>query len=299
MLNPDQTWGRLASGGSLAGLGLARVDGRWDMRSLGTPTQPWKKGDVMPSATLRRVALRDLDLSGATLEHFTFFDCLIENCVFDGATLFDFGMFGTRVVNCSLKETTYDGGMGGDRRHPNEWIRVDFSRGDLRKSFHSSELYEDCDFSNSRLDRVDFDGSRHRRSRFVGPFEELAFHASSTMWRSRQKNTMDGVDFAGATIRDSAFHDLDLSSCVLPRSSDHLVFDRRRVFAARVLDALQASARDNVDLRVTMEAHLRHAPRGDGGPGFQHVRDLGGHEQEINEAVALLLSLGARRGSGQ
>jgi hypothetical protein len=81
---------------------------------------------------------------------------------------------------------------------------------------------------------------------------------------------------------DAAEHrKVDLSRSLLPASPDHLRFDDRRYFAARVLETAQQTGHDNPSLTVMMERHLRDAPEGGGGPGFQHKRDLGDTAEEI------------------
>lgn len=291
----DQVWRRLAAGAGLDGLGLGAVDGRVDLRGIGPPAFPWTAKDPLP--LLRSAGLRGLDLTNARLPNFRLIDCRIEDCVLDGAELEDWRLWGTEVRECSFRQATLDAGMGGDRRGANTWERVDFSGGDLRGSSHTHEEYRDCDFFGARLKRVDFNGSRHVRSRFSGLLFDVEFRRDASgvddgllsRWRPRPPNQMDGVDLGAATLRYGTFRGLDPSACVLPSSPDHLRFLDRGLFAARVL----ANADVNPSLRAAMEVHVRDAPAGGGGPGFQHVRDLGDTPDEIAAAVALLRSLGA------
>lgn len=289
---PDEIWRRLASGQGLDGLGLSRVDGRWNLRSIGSPLSPWSSSEPLP--LLKKVHLRDLDLSGAEMTHFRFFDCIFRNCIFDGASLQDMRMWGTRVQDCSFRRARIAGGMGGDQRSPNEWERVDFAYSDLRRSSHFMESYVDSNFSGAQLAKVDFEGSRHVRSVFQGELTEVEFRAlPKGVKRGRVRNTMDRVDFGSAIVRFSTFHDLDLSSATLPNSPIHLRFEDRRLFATRVLAAADAARLANVWLRTMMEIHVRDAPVGGGGPGFQHREDLGDTAQEVADAVRLMLSCGA------
>jgi hypothetical protein len=293
MLEPDELWRRVAAGNSLDGLGLTRIDSRWNLRSIGSPGRPWSHKDPLP--TIQKVILRDLDLSDAELHHFRFFDCKFENCVFDGARLVDLRMWGTSVRRSSFRKARIAGGMGGDTRSPNEWHGVDFDGADLRASSHTSESYIDCNFSSAKLTRVDFDGSRHTRSRFSGLMEEVEFRAlPKGVKRSNVVNVMEGVDLSSATVRDSTFHKLDLSDCRLPTSPDHLSFEDRGYFAHRVLNAIHASGRPHTFLRVVMERTAEDSLPGGGGPGFQHRLDVGETTEEIDEAVALMRTCGAR-----
>ena len=293
-MDADVVWRALAGGADPAALGLGRTGGRWDLRSLPAPSLPWSRRDPLPH--VRRVTFRGLDLSGTDLPSFRFTDCRFVDCVFDGAALADWRLWSTSVQDCSFRGASLAGaGMGGDRRHPTTWQGVDLSGADLRDTAHHAETYLDCTFRDARLTRVDFAGSRHVRSRFAGRLDEVEFRAAPRgRDRSRTPNTMDGVDLRAATVRFGTFSGLDLSRCLLPTAPDHLRFDDRRVFAARVLDRADGIDRANVSLRITMVGHLRDAPAGGGGPGFQHRLDLGETPAEVDSAVALLRSCGAR-----
>ena len=294
MVDGDAVWRALARGADPAALGVDRVEGRWDLRGVGAPVTSWSRKGANP--TLRGVRLCGLSLAGSDLPHFRLVDCRLEDCVLDGAALFDWRMWGTDVRDCSFVAASLrDAGMGGDRRSPNSWTNVDFRRADLRGTAHFAESYTDCGFQDAQLDRVDFDGSRHVGSAFAGDVREVEFRSRPRgARRARSVNRMAGVDFGNADVQSAAFHDLDLSACLLPRSPHHLVFADRRLFALRVLAALDVSATELVDLRVQMQGHVAEAPPGPGGPGFEHRADLGGTESEIDEAVDLMRSLGAR-----
>ena len=298
VLDSDVVWRRLAAGASLDGLGLSRVEGRWNLRSIGGPRPPWSGKDDLPE--FRGATFAGLDLSGAELQHFRFFDCSFDDCVLDGADLVDWRQWSTSVRQCSFRTARIMGSMGGARRPPSSWQEVDFSRADLRDTAHHTESYTDCDFSHARLKGVSFDGSRHVRSTFAGPLEDVEFWSHPQGSRSsllghlryREANRMDGVDLSAATVRFCTFNRLDLSACVFPSSPDHLRFDDRGAFAARVLDAIQGA--EHVVLRVLMEHELQDAPPRVGGPGFRHRLDLGDSPEEIESAVALMRGCGAR-----
>ena len=184
--------------------------------------------------------------------------------------------------------------MGGDEKHPNRWLSVDFSGANLRNTAHYMESYVDCSFGNAKLRRVDFEGSRHTRSQFAGLLDDCEFRAlPKGVKRGKAKNTMEGVDFGGATVRFTGFHKLDLTSCALPLSSDHLKFDDCGLFAVRVLEAISRSGKPHVILRALMERTRDYALPGGGGPGFRHRLDLGETPEEVNDAEALMRACGA------
>lgn len=292
MVDADMLWRRLAAGEEIRQLGLDRIGERWDLRSLTTPSLPWSRRDPMP--TLRKVTFRALDFSGTRLSHFRFFNCHFIDCRFEGAHLDDWRFWESVIEDCSFEGAKIQGGMGGDRRHPNTWRRVDFSDADMRESYHHLESYYNCTFRDTRLKRVSFDGSRHHNSRFLGQMEEVEFRAASRSEKgTRDPNLMEGVDLRAATVRYCTFHKIDLSSSLLPATPEHLRFHDRGFFAARVLQVMESTHNENVWLRTMMQAHLRDAVDGGGGPGFQHRADLGETEEEIEAAVALLRSLGA------
>jgi uncharacterized protein YjbI with pentapeptide repeats len=157
------------------------------------------------------------------------------------------------------------------------------------------ESYVDCDFSGAKLRRVDFEGSRHTRSRFAGTLDDCEFRAlPKGVKRGKLTNAMDGVDFGDATVRFTSFHHLDLSRCVLPASPDHVKFEDCGLFAARVLEAIPRSGKPHLVLRALMERTRDYALPGGGGPGFRHRLDVGETPEEISDAEALMRVCGAR-----
>lgn len=292
MIDSDSVWRRLATGDALDGLGLTKVDGRWNLGSIGPPPHPWGRKDDLP--TFRRVSLRGLDFSGTRLENFRFFDSVVDDCVFDGAKLLDWRMWSTSISRSSFRNSVIEGGMGGNDKLPNKWVSVDFSGANLRNTAHYMESYVDCDFGDAKLRRVDFEGSRHTRSRFAGLLDDCEFRAlPKGVKRGRGQNTMEGVDFGLATVRFTGFHKLDLSSCVLPISSDHLKFDDCGLFAVRVLEAIPRSGKPHLVLSALMERTRDYALPGGGGPGFRYRLDLGDTSEEIDDAEALMRACGA------
>lgn len=294
MYDWSQIWRLLSAGRDLAGLGLGKVSGRWDLRGIKEPATPWSRRE--PNPTFRRATLRGLDFSEGSLNHFRFFDCSFVDCIFDNADLSDSRLWGSSIIECSFRGAQLGMvGMGGDRRHPNSWTDVDFSRADLRNSAHYAERYTNCEFSDSLLNRVNFEGSVHEGSVFSGRMEEVEFRATPRDGRrSSAKNEMSGVVLTRATVRFSSFNMLNLGAANLPRGLDYLQFEERGRFARMALEAARKSQSTNVSLRVMMEVHVRDAPPGGGGPGFQHKLDLGETDAEVREAVALLMNCGAR-----
>lgn len=292
MTDWHSVWRRLAMGESLDGLGLKKRDGRWDLRGIGQPPIPWARGSKLP--TFRRVMLRGCDFSGTWMWNLRLFHTTIDDCVFDGAHLVDWRALGTSVTRCSFREADLQGGFGGDGKNPNQWRSVDFTSAIFRDTAHYMESYEDCDFGDAKLRRVDFEGSRHIRSRFAGLIDDCEFRAlPKGVRRAKVKNTMEGVDLGRATVRFTDFHMLDLSACVLPESPEHLKFADAGVFAQRVLREISRSDKPHLILRVLMERTRDNAPPGGGGPGFRHRLDLGDTPEEIEHAEALMRACGA------
>lgn len=295
VMDSDQVWRRLAEGLALDGLALSRIDGRWNLRSLGSPQRRWSRKDPLP--TINRVLMKSLDFSGSTLPHFRFIDCRFVDCIFDEADLSDWRLWDSVLVESSFRDAKLKGAnMGGDQRGPNRWSSIDFSRSDLRGTAHGSESYDGCDFSRARLDQVNFEGSRHTGSRFAGRIGEVEFRAAPKgAKRVQERNCMRGVDLGDATVRFCSFNQIDLSECIFPSAPEHLRFDDRGQFARRVLGAARDANNDNPWLRVMMETHVRDVGEGTDGPGFQHESDLGESADEIAEAVRLMRLCGARQ----
>jgi hypothetical protein len=170
---------RLVFGGSLDDLGLGRVDGRVDLRGYQAPPPRRLRefqlrglvfAELAGLVEVVGVTWRSLDLSGANLEHLRVKDARVEDCRLDQA-----GCLGLRIWRSAIADSTF---IKADLRHTglgawsegrgNVYSRVDFSGADFRGRATSAAVYQDCDFSRARLDKVDFESSSLIRCRFAG-----------------------------------------------------------------------------------------------------------------------------------
>lgn len=217
----------------------------------------------------------------------------VADCRFDTANCKGWSLWGCRVEDTSFEDAVLaDAAMAGwhhrrPKKYANEWRRVDFRRADLRGTSHSHELYEDCDFTDARLDDVDFDGSRHVRSRFAGILRDVIFSRRPLGRRHGEPNPMKDVDLTDATLMDVEFRGLDLLSTRLPQSPDHVTYRPRSAVAVQVLRMIEERRLDLADLRVIARLDIERGPRGDA-IGIVHVSELGADETERASAVALL-----------
>src|SRR2546425_5820257 len=102
----SEVWARLSQGQSLDGLDLTMNNGRVDVRGLTvaqpTPGKTFRTPQADVTELVGRTAIRNatwksLDFSGSNLNRIRFFDCTIENCVFDKCKCKDWRMWGTTI----------------------------------------------------------------------------------------------------------------------------------------------------------------------------------------------------------
>ena len=297
---------RLAAGRPLIGLGLRTVEGRWDLRGLRFPEADRRPGPevagfetgLVNPVRMRNVELDSLDFSGAVWRGLSLTTARVTNCVFDDADFSGLNVQGVQFIDCSFRGADVrDASLCGNPRYfvgwrrLTSWTRVDFTGSDLRGTAHLAERYVDCDFSNARLDRVDFDAARHTRSRFSGRLEEVEFSRTSRwlMWRG-SVNTMFGVDFSRADLVDCGFWALDLAHAVLPVTAQHAVFAPKVAVAKRVLQLLRNEDDPGalIDLRVRMERCVDEGPATLSARGVAHEEGLGRDLAERARAMGLI-----------
>jgi uncharacterized protein YjbI with pentapeptide repeats len=227
-----EIWHRLAHGKSLAHLGIPTRDGRVDLRGLLAPqvkVTPLRPGvDALKNITVvRSQSWRDLDFSTARLDSLRFFDCKIENCLFEGCQCRDWRMWGTTVADSSFDSADLrKAALGGvDNGKRNIFRRVDFSRADFRQTAHGSAEMIDCIFNNAKLVKVDFQGTVFVRCRFVGELNDVLFYQHGFRGEAFPPNEMESVDFSNATLRNVEFRGLDMASVKWPNDGEHIVID--------------------------------------------------------------------------
>jgi uncharacterized protein YjbI with pentapeptide repeats len=218
----EEVLARLVAGRPLDGLGLGDVAGRTDLRGLPAPTPKrlarFEAAGWFVESLGNLVRLRGLDLSGASLDSFRFHQCVIEECVLDKARCNDWRMWESRIRNTSFRGTSFrnaalgpwSGGKG------NEFTGVDFTQADFRGAPRMTALYEDCDFSSAKLDKMEFQRCGLVRCRFSGPLNEVIFDARVFPGDEQQPNYCIDVDMSGVVIHLTEFLGFNLAAVKLP-----------------------------------------------------------------------------------
>jgi uncharacterized protein YjbI with pentapeptide repeats len=259
---------RLVAGRRVDKLGLEQHDGRLDLRFLPAPfprrlrrfeTQGWFVEKLGGLVEFKRARLQNLDLSGAQLVSFRFHDSEIVDCRFEGANCQDWRLWGSQVSDCSFAKANLRDAAVGTRHEGrrNVWRRVDFSDADFRVGVSREAVYEDCDFAEAKLDKVQFEQCTLVRCRFAGELREVFFDGRDLSDRPAPPE-MEGIDFSGATFREVEFRGFNLEGVVLPADPDIRLLRRARCVARRGLDLLGGDeSREARMLRAILENWLR------------------------------------------
>ncbi len=209
-------------------------NGRVDMRGLTvaqpTPGKTFRtpQADVtelVGRTVIRNATWKSLDFSGSNLNSIRFFDCTIENCVFDKCKCKDWRMWGTTISDTSfdsadLRNAALGGVQNGKR---NQFGKVNFSGADLRDTGYEAAEFVACTFKNTKLDKVDFQTTVFKDCVFEGELCEVLFYRTGFRGEKYPPNEMKGVDLSGAKLRFVEFRGLDLDDVRLPNDNDHIV----------------------------------------------------------------------------
>jgi uncharacterized protein YjbI with pentapeptide repeats len=229
-----EAWKRLIRGKPLHGLNLPIKNGRVDLRSLHLP-EPYEAQKVRTTVadvvtlggitTIRGGEWKSIDFSSSQLPSLRLFDCKITDCVFDRCYCRDWRVWGTAFIDTTFKATDLRsavlGGVIEGRR--NSFRNVDFSSADLRQTVYEAAEFIRCIFSNSKLDKVDFETSTFVDCSFEGELREVIFNSRGFGGEAYPANQMTRVDFRHARLRWSEFHGLDLDNVYFPEDDEHIV----------------------------------------------------------------------------
>jgi uncharacterized protein YjbI with pentapeptide repeats len=245
-----EVWARLIGGGSLAGLDLPVNGGRVDLRGLVAPDPAVLRQSVTASTELteldeliviRATHWRGIDFSGAQLRSLRFFDSAIEDCCFEGTLCRDWRMWGTTIVNTSFRAADLRkaalGGVEDGKR--NTFRQVDFTQADLRQTVYVSCDMIGCSFVETKLSKVDFQGTVFVNCTFEGELDEVLFYRHGFRGEAFPANEMGGVDLRRSKLRHVEFRGLDMSEVQWPEGDDHLVVDDYTATLDRALVVLK------------------------------------------------------------
>jgi uncharacterized protein YjbI with pentapeptide repeats len=254
-----EVWERLGRGQSLDPLDLGTRNGLVDLRGLAAPSavptgrvfglSGVEVAEARGVPWLKDVRLEGIDFSEAGLAGLRLERCWVVGCRFDDALAENWAMWGTRFVDCTFRRARMRGSQLGAmaKRRPLDlfrkdidtaWRKVDFSEADLR-ACHAGAHFEDCDFSNAKLEKFDFGDSSLHRCRFAGDLEEVEFAAAGWRDGADPVETLWDVDFRAARLRWVAFRRLNLDHVQLPDGDDHLILGRFPCVLERALELLR------------------------------------------------------------
>jgi uncharacterized protein YjbI with pentapeptide repeats len=224
----EEVLARLVAGRPLDGLGLDEVGGRVDLRGLPAPTPRrlarfeaagWFVEELGNLIKFQGAALRRLDLSGAFVDSFRFYGCVIEDCVLDKARCHDWRMWECQVRDTSFRKAGLRDLALGDwsAGKGNEFHNVDFTQTDFRGSGWATAIFTDCDFSAARLDKLEFKRCGLARCRFAGVMNEVIFEGRVFSAENEDDpNFAEDVDMSGAVLRLVEFRGFNLEAVRLP-----------------------------------------------------------------------------------
>jgi uncharacterized protein YjbI with pentapeptide repeats len=239
--------GSLLEGRKIPTLGLRRHEGRLDLRGISIPEHKFNAVD-------RRFGVSNSMIDSVDLSHSDLATSSWTNCSFNDVLCRRADLRGSRFTTCRFKATSFEeadlrhgtlGGYAGSE--PTEYRTTSFVAANLTDSSFGYPLFEDCDFAQTKLDKVDFQGSRFVRCRFSGKLVQVWFHgfyariahpADKEYFARTGKdlrsiwNPMEDVDFSDSFLEDCVFVDgVNLATCRFPKDPSHIVLkDRLGIF---------------------------------------------------------------------
>lgn len=243
---------KLGGGAKPSSLGLGHTsEGYVDLRGVRLPTPttvaeietPLGPVDcVRDKPIFRRCTLRKVDMSGASLAGSYWQGAHWSDTKLDRADLRHTIVASGRIEGASFRKADLRGSGWGVYWKAGPVVSdSDFTDTDMRHTTYAHPLFRNCRFINSRLDEVDFRGSRFEACVFEGTLSDVWFRGSfrdPNPLVARLRNRMRNVDFSRAELVFPSFLDVDLSSCKLP-SEGHLRIPRPRLTYRRALEIVE------------------------------------------------------------
>jgi len=231
------------AGGKLKDMpSLPRHEGRWDLRGINLEiggTRMEGRIDLSDGSSVGytygsrskfvETQFCDTDLSFANLGGALFENCCFHNVILHAANSADVNDWGSSFCDVDFSKANLRGatlGLEGAR-----YERVSFCRADLRDISCYRGYFVDCDFSNVRLEHIDFQVSHFVRCKFKGKLKQVWFRgyyaipAHEEAYGETELNRMEDVDFSEAELWDVMFTDnCDLSRVIPPQDGEHVLF---------------------------------------------------------------------------
>jgi|SRR5579864_127652 len=260
---------RLAANRSLHDLGLGEYDGRLDLRGIPAPEvrkeelppfRTWSLQKLSCQLIFRNVHFDGIDFSQSQLKHLGFFNSTINECRFEDADCEHWGLFGTDLKNSTFVHANLRDAVLGPwyEGRGNKYQHINFSKANMLGLVSTTATYIDCDFSDAKLEKIDFQSSSFIRCRFVGELREVIFWDHGFKKGKPDPNPMEDVDFSQAKLRWVEFRRLNLDRVRFPEDDDHLIIKNYRCVLRRVLDALKDNESNHARrLRAILELDLK------------------------------------------
>jgi uncharacterized protein YjbI with pentapeptide repeats len=266
----EEVVAHLLAGRPLDELDLATHDGRVDLRGLPVP-QPqhlrrfekdgWFIEELGDRVWFKNARLAGLDLSGAIMDRVRLWDTEVSDCRFDGARCQHLGLVRTEVTDCSFVGADFrQAALGSWVDGGNVFRRVTFKDADFRVGSCPAATFVDTDFSQARIEGVDFQSSSFVRCRFAGELRDVLFYNHGFKTGKPDPNTMEDVDLSDAVLREVEFRRLNLDRVTFPSDPAHLIVHSYRCVLKRALTELAGDeSREAHLLKASVEHRLKWA----------------------------------------
>jgi uncharacterized protein YjbI with pentapeptide repeats len=235
--------------------GVGQIDGRIDLRGFVFPDGP-----RFPK--FEHVNWRNIDFSGSVIRSARLFESTIEECRFDAADLFDWRLWGCRVVSSSFRAAELTGAAIGTGPYGeagiNVWTGVSFDRADLSAAIVSECIFTDCSFRKAKLTRVWFTHVTFDGAVFEGTLRGVKF-AAHWLEGKRDPGPMRNVDFRGVRFRDADIR-YRFDNVLFDETGDIIVIKDYRSVLERALELARGSLCPEESAQVSLlETLAKHA----------------------------------------
>ncbi len=209
-----------------------------DLRGIRLNEFSNKEKDVEKVVTVKSNHFYKVDFSRAELSNTFWNNCTFIECKFEKATFYNVSfkncVFEDLIfLNCNFKHCYL---ALNSRINSGIFKNVDFLNCTLKYVNFCFPIISHCKFSDCKIDKVNFDGSRFRNTAFAGEIESADFSGYSQTANTKYlglfttfdpksyKNSMANVEFSNTVMKYVGFHhEVDLSNCKFHLDEDHIL----------------------------------------------------------------------------
>lgn len=224
----NEIFHRLVANKPLHDLKLGEFNKRIDLRGICVPEvsehelppfRNWRLQRLSGHLTFKNAVLEGMDFTGAKLPHLRFFNSRITDCCFDEARCEDWRLWATDISSTTFAGADLYSVVLGPwyEGRGNTHTSVNFQKADMSRLNSSTATYIDCDFSDAKLEKIDFESSGFIRCRFAGELREVVFWDHGFKTGKPDPNPTEDVDFSRAKLRWVEFRRLNLDCVALSR----------------------------------------------------------------------------------